>query len=151
MTVDASPKANSTLRPLRRFLCVSVAALILGAAPDVEFAFVAPAQAQAEVVSMASMALPPLPAYSQPAIPGPGHIWIPGYWAWNGAGYYWVPGYGTPPPAADLLWTPGDWGWDDTNNDHVYHAGYNGGRGGPTVRPTPAARSLSTSRTGRPR
>ncbi|HKN31510.1 MAG TPA: YXWGXW repeat-containing protein [Roseiarcus sp.] len=139
------------LRLTRLFLCVSVAALILGAAPDVEFAFVAPAHAQAEVVSIASIAPPPLPAYSQPPLPGPGYTWIPGAWAWDSQGYYWVPGYWATPPATDLMWTPGYWGWDKTNNDYVHHAGYNGGRAGPTVRPTPAARSISTSRTGRPR
>jgi WXXGXW repeat (2 copies) len=75
-------------------------------------------------VSKTSIAPPPLPAYSQPAIPGPGYIWIPGYWAWNGAGYYWVPGYWTTPPAADLLWTPGYWAWNDTGKDFVFNSGY---------------------------
>src|SRR3546814_15827792 len=35
---------------------------------------------------------PPFPVYSQPMIPGPGHIWTPGHWAVNHPGYYWVPG-----------------------------------------------------------
>src|SRR6516164_8903102 len=26
---------------------------------------------------------PPLPVYEQPTIPGPGLIWVPGYWAWT--------------------------------------------------------------------
>jgi len=77
----------------------------------------------------ASIAPPLLPIYSQPPIPGPGYIWIPGYWAWDGTEYYWVPGTWALPPAADLLWTPGYWAWNDTNDDYVFYAGY----WGPTV------------------
>ncbi len=58
------------LRPMRLLLCASAAALILGAAPGGDFAFVAPAHAQADVVFTASIAPPPLPVYSQPPIPG---------------------------------------------------------------------------------
>ncbi len=29
---------------------------------------------------------PPLPAETQPPIPAYGHVWAPGYWAWNGGG-----------------------------------------------------------------
>ena len=29
---------------------------------------------------------PPLP------LPGPGYVWQPGYWAWNGIRYAWIPG-----------------------------------------------------------
>src|SRR5438270_13745866 len=35
---------------------------------------------------------PALPVYEQPACPGDGFIWIPGYWAWGPEGYFWVPG-----------------------------------------------------------
>ena len=43
---------------------------------------------------------PPLPVYDQPPMPAPGHIWTPGYWAWNTYDYYWVPGVWVPPPQA---------------------------------------------------
>ena len=117
------------LRPMRLLLCASAAALIVGAAPGVNFAFVTPAHAQVDIVVTASIAPPVLPVYSQPPIPGPGYVWIPGYWAWDGSEYYWVPGYWAMPPAADLLWTPGYWGWNDTDEDYVFNAGY----WGPTV------------------
>ncbi len=43
-----------------------------------------------------SVGVPPpaLPVYEQPAIPGDGYIWTPGYWAWGDdiQDYYWVPG-----------------------------------------------------------
>jgi len=35
---------------------------------------------------------PPLPVYEQPACPGEGFIWIPGYWAWGPDGYFCVRG-----------------------------------------------------------
>jgi hypothetical protein len=107
-----------------RLLCGTAAALILSAAPGGNFAFVAPAHAQAQASNVASIAPPPLPSYSQPAVPGPGYIWIPGAWGWNGTGYYWVPAYWALPPAADLLWTPGYWAFNDTDHDYVFHSGY---------------------------
>ncbi len=113
------------LRPLHVMLCASTAALILGAAPI--GAFVAPAQAQVAFSISAPIAPPLLPIYAQPPIPGPGYVWIPGYWAWDGQEYYWVPGYWAWPPSADLLWTPGYWAWDD--GSYVFYAGY----WGPTV------------------
>lgn len=65
---------------------------------------------------------PPLPVYEQPVIPGPGYIWTPGYWAWDGAEYYWVPGTWILAPFYGALWTPGYWGWDGVV--YVFHPGY---------------------------
>ena len=64
-----------------------------------------------------------MPVYAQPALPGPGYLWVPGYWAWDEVtGYYWVPGTWVMPPSHGLLWTPGYWGWD--NGVYLFHAGY---------------------------
>ena len=60
--------------------------------------------------------------YEQPAIPGPGYLWTPGYWAWGGSDYYWVPGTWVLAPQPGYLWTPGYWGWDD--GAYLWHAGY---------------------------
>ena len=68
------------------------------------------------------VAPPPLPVYEQPPIPGPGYIWTPGYWAWDGDEYYWVPGTWVIAPFYGALWTPGYWGWDD--GFYVFHHGY---------------------------
>jgi hypothetical protein len=65
---------------------------------------------------------PPLPIYEQPPIPGPGYLWTPGYWAWDGDEYYWVPGTWVPAPFYGALWTPGYWGWDGAF--YVFHPGY---------------------------
>ncbi len=71
-----------------------------------------------------SVAPPALPVYVQPAIPGPGYMWTPGYWAWDDdeGDYYWVPGAWVPAPSPGLLWTPGYWGWND--GVYVWNAGY---------------------------
>jgi hypothetical protein len=81
----------------------------------------------ATYVSVA-IAPPALPVYLQPAIPGPGYLWTPGYWAWGADGYYWVPGTWVLPPTVGLLWTPGWWGWRD--NFYVWNPGYWGPRVG---------------------
>jgi hypothetical protein len=120
------PKGYSAMpKSMRLLLCASTAALILGAAPI--GAFVAPAQAQVAVSISATIAPPLLPVYAQPAIPGPGYLWIPGYWAWDGQEYFWTPGYWSMPPTVGFYWTPPYWGW--LNGAYVFNTGY----WGPTV------------------
>lgn len=68
---------------------------------------------QTSVTVKTQQAPPPLPDYVQPACPGDGYIWTPGYWSWATNDYYWVPGLWTMPPAINLLWTPGYWGFMD--------------------------------------
>ena len=80
------------------------------------------ANAQVSIGVSVHIAPPALPVYVQPPLPGPGYIWTPGYWAWNGAGYYWVPGTWVLPPRVGVLWTPGYWGWN--NGLYAYNAGY---------------------------
>jgi hypothetical protein len=104
----------SALRPL-------ILAVMLATLPLVSRAGVA-------IGISVNIAPPVLPVYVQPAIPGPGYIWTPGYWAWGDDGYYWVPGTWVLPPAVGLLWTPGWWGWGD--GAYVWHAGYWGPRVG---------------------
>ena len=86
-------------------------------------------KANAQIVLAIGIAPPALPVYVQPAIPEPGYIWTPGYWAWNAdiEEHYWVPGAWVLPPRAGLLWTPGYWGW--SGGSYAWNAGY----WGPTV------------------
>ena len=79
-----------------------------------------PVASQAGVFVSVTIAPPVLPVYEQPPIPGPGFIWTPGYWAWDGS-YYWVPGTWVLAPVG-LLWTPGYWGW--AGGVYVWNAGY---------------------------
>lgn len=101
-------------------------ALALGALP----ATTVTSEAAVSIGISVGIAPPPLPVYAQPAIPGPGYHWIPGYWAWDADAddYYWVPGYWSRPPRVGLLWTPGYWGW--SNGAYVFNTGYWGPRVG---------------------
>lgn len=74
------------------------------------------------------IAPPALPVYVQPALPAPGYLWTPGYWAYGDAGYYWVPGVWVRPPVVGVLWTPGYWGY--YGNSYRWHGGYWGPRVG---------------------
>jgi len=50
---------------------------------------------------------PPPPAYIlQPAVPGPGYLWVEGYWYPVGHRYHWHPGYWTLPPYPGAYWAP---------------------------------------------
>src|ERR1700741_4964937 len=74
---------------------------------------VVPAASSAAVYLSVDIAPPPIPVYDQPFVPGPGYIWVPGYWAYGPEGYYWVAGTWVEPPAPDLVWTPGDWSFSN--------------------------------------
>jgi hypothetical protein len=70
------------------------------------------------------IAPPPLPVCVQPAYPGAGYIWTPGYWAWDtdANDYYYVPGAWVLSPEVGLLWTPCWWGWQD--GAYCFHSGF---------------------------
>ncbi len=83
---------------------------------------VLPTAAVGQIEFSITIAPPPLPVYEQPPIPGPGFLWVPGYWYYGPYGYYWVPGTWVEPPAIGLLWTPGYWGWSE--GFFVWYPGY---------------------------
>jgi hypothetical protein len=120
MVECGSPRFSPPFKETRmRRLCALVTVLPA-------LALVSPVPSHAQILSI-TIAPPALPVYVQPAIPAPGYIWTPGYWAYADAGYFWVPGTWVLPPTAGLLWTPGYWGW----RDGIY--AWNGGYWGPTV------------------
>jgi hypothetical protein len=48
---------------------------------------------------------PPQPVVERrPSRPSPGHIWIDGYWDWNGRRYVWEPGHWAIPPHEHAVW-----------------------------------------------
>jgi hypothetical protein len=83
---------------------------------------VTPMASFAQVGISITIAPPELPVYEQPACPGDGYIWTPGYWAWGDDGYYWVPGTWVMAPQVGFLWTPGYWGWEGSS--YVFYQGY---------------------------
>src|SRR5262245_51361198 len=53
---------------------------------------------------------PPAPVVEPVLVaPEPGYIWLPGYYAWNGAAYVWVPGRWERPPRVRARWVPAHW------------------------------------------
>jgi hypothetical protein len=52
---------------------------------------------------------PPLRAEAYGVAPGPGFVWVNGYWGYRGSGYAWVPGRWSRPPYARATWAPGYW------------------------------------------
>jgi hypothetical protein len=102
---------------MHHFRFVFALLLALGAAMTLQ-----PAAAQVAVSISAPIPPPELPIYEQPAIPAPGYIWVPGYWAWGADGYYWVPATWVLPPAPGLLWTPAYWAW--SGGAYVFVPGY---------------------------
>lgn len=52
----------------------------------------------------------PPPPYEVVAVaPGPGFVWIRGYYSWGGGSYLWVPGRWERPPYYGATWVPGRW------------------------------------------
>src|ERR1700739_3287441 len=88
---------------------ISVLSAILAASPVTGAAI----PARINVAVSNRIGPPLLPVYAQPTCPGPGYIWVPGYWAYGDDGYFWVPGMWVRPPRVGLLWTPGYWAFDD--------------------------------------
>ena len=113
---NARAKARKvrTMR-IARFICWSLLTVGLLTIPG-------QSQAQVAVAISVRVAPPELPVYVQPICPGPGFIWIPGYWAYGPDGYFWVPATWVEAPEIGLLWTPGYWGWED--GFYIWHAGY---------------------------
>ena len=72
------------------------------------------ASAFAQIGISISFGPPALPVYEQPACPGEGYLWTPGYWAYDYDynDYYWVPGTWVMAPQPELFWTPGYWAWN---------------------------------------
>ncbi len=44
--------------------------------------------------------------------PGPGYVWQPGYYRWDGRAYVWVSGHYTRAPRARARWESGHWSHD---------------------------------------
>ena len=54
--------------------------------------------------------------------PGPGYVWVPGYWNWGGSAYVWTKGAWLHPPHANARWVEPTWhhaskGWYHTGGE----------------------------------
>ena len=93
-------------------------------------AIVAPSSAQVSVYI--GSAPPPIRYEERGPLPGPGFIWIEGYWAPNGRHYRWVQGRWDHPPYEGAYWShphydhykegwqlhEGHWDREDHDNGH---------------------------------
>jgi hypothetical protein len=52
---------------------------------------------------------PPIRVETYGPVPGPGYIWITGYWAYRANDYVWVPGRWARPPRGRQRWEDGRW------------------------------------------
>jgi hypothetical protein len=52
---------------------------------------------------------PPLRREVIVTAPGPGYVWVPGYYQYNRTGYVWVTGRYERPPRGRSRWVPGHW------------------------------------------
>lgn len=53
---------------------------------------------------------PPAPIVERAVVaPGPGYVWIPGFYRWDGAAYVWVAGRWDRPPRPRARWVAGHW------------------------------------------
>lgn len=56
------------------------------------------------------------------AAPGPGHVWINGYWGYSGSRYEWNRGHWERPPHRGARWVDGR--WDHEGRGYRYRKGY---------------------------
>src|SRR5579884_3947861 len=86
-------------------------------------AIAVPASAQVSFgVQVGRVPPPPLRYEGRPPAPGPGFIWIDGYWRWDRGRYVWVPGVWQRPPYAGAYWSHGH--WDHYPDGWRYHEGH---------------------------
>lgn len=52
---------------------------------------------------------PPARHEPVPAAPGADHVWVGGFWRWEGRAYVWVPGRHVLRPRPRAVWVAGHW------------------------------------------
>jgi hypothetical protein len=57
----------------------------------------------------ASVPPPPVRVEAFGVAPGPGFVWVSGYYGYNGGRYAWVPGTWRRPPRGRVAWEAGRW------------------------------------------
>src|ERR1700748_3043139 len=72
-------------------------------------------------VYYASAPPPPLRHEVIGVAPGPGFVWVNGYWGWRGNQHYWVAGSWQRPPRAHAVWVAPR--WEPRGNRYYFHEG----------------------------
>ena len=61
------------------------------------------------VSAYTSTAPPPIRVETYGPAPGPGYVWVNGYWGYRGNAYVWSPGRWDRPPRGRSRWEQGRW------------------------------------------
>lgn len=72
-------------------------------------------------VYYANVPPPPLRAEAYGVAPGPGYVWVNGYWGWGGRAYAWTPGRWARPPRPHAVWVAPR--WERAGNRYRFHEG----------------------------
>ena len=69
------------------------------------------------------VSVPPPPARVEVfgVAPGPGFVWVDGYWNWSGSRYVWAPGRWQRPPRGRGRWEQGR--WENHNGRYSFRRG----------------------------
>jgi hypothetical protein len=78
--------------------------------------------ATTEVVVVQEAPPPPKREVIVGVAPSPNHVWIGGYWRWDGHAHVWVGGAWHPRPRTNAVWVEGR--WERRGNGHVWIAGH---------------------------
>jgi hypothetical protein len=94
----------SANRWVRRFFGALLMVVMIGAVP---------ADARPRHRVYVPVAPPPPIVETRIVAPGPGFVWVPGFYTWDGVAYVWVPGRWVRPPRVHAVWVPARWVHDD--------------------------------------
>jgi hypothetical protein len=72
-------------------------------------------------VYYASAPPPPLRAEVVGVAPGPGYVWVNGYWGWRGNQHVWIGGSYMRPPRARAVWVAPR--WEHRGGRYYFHEG----------------------------
>jgi hypothetical protein len=72
-------------------------------------------------VYYANVPPPPVRVETYGPAPGPGYVWINGYWGWRGNTHVWVGGNWARPPRARAVWVAPY--WERAGSRYRFHEG----------------------------
>ncbi len=72
-------------------------------------------------VYYASAPPPPLRAEFVGVAPGPGYVWVNGYWGWRGNQHVWIAGSYMRPPHPRAVWVAPR--WENRGGRYYFHEG----------------------------
>lgn len=94
--------------------------VVVATPPPAQAVVVAPPAPPQQVVVVAA---PPAPRQEVVyARPGPGYLWVPGYWGWNRGRHVWVAGHYELPPRGRSAWVEPR--WDRRGGSYIFIEGH---------------------------